>query len=159
MAYEEEYPLDASSIDACVALTKHLDIQPGPGGSRLLEIPAEYAAQYRELWHETGFAISRSRLWVAALWPSAQIVGHKDAPLGGFEAARVTRYHLPIQTNNECWSLSGKAWRQLKKGWLYTLNPAEWHGSVNWGTEVRVHLVIDVREAALPSAPAAPGGR
>lgn len=79
--------------------------------------------------------------WVTAvsLLPSQQIVAHRDQPL----PAGLTRYHLPLLTNSGCWSYADRHWRHLILGTVYELDPAEEHGAVNWGSEVRVHLLID----------------
>lgn len=69
--------------------------------------------------------------------PGAQIAGHCDA---GPRA----RYHIPLQTNESCWSFSDGVWQQLKVGRLYMMNPTEFHGAVNWGDTVRLHLMVDV---------------
>lgn len=85
--------------------------------------------------------------WVTfvSLLPSQQIVAHRDQPLPpGF-----VRYHLPIQTNPGCWSFSGGSWQQLQRGTIYTMTPEVEHGAVNWGSEVRVHLLVDAEEGAV----------
>ena len=75
---------------------------------------------------------------LVGLLPSQQIVAHTDPPIAG------VRYHLPLQTNPGCWSFSAGVWQQLEVGKVYQVDPSEVHGAVNWGTEVRLHLMIDV---------------
>lgn len=74
------------------------------------------------------------------LRPSQQIVGHFDQALTPIPCVR---YHIPLLTNPACWSFAGKSWSQLIVGRVYRLDISEWHGAVNWGAEVRVHLMID----------------
>lgn len=78
---------------------------------------------------------------LVGLLPSQQIVAHADASI----APRV-RYHIPVQTNDGCWSFSTGVWQQLAVGKVYRLDPTERHGAVNWGTELRLHLMVDVEE-------------
>lgn len=72
------------------------------------------------------------------LLPSQQIVLHADAPIPG------VRHHVPLQINEGCWCFSGGVWRQLELGRVYTMDPSQPHGAVNWGTTLRLHLMIDV---------------
>lgn len=78
------------------------------------------------------------RTSIVGLLPSQQIVAHRDPPIDGL------RYHLVLQTNPGCWSFSGGRWQQLKVGKIYEMDPTEEHGAVNWGSETRLHLMIDV---------------
>lgn len=78
---------------------------------------------------------------LVGLLPSQQIVAHQDQPIVGL------RYHLVLQTNPGCWSFSGGVWQQLELGHFYRMDPAEEHGAVNWGSELRLHLMIDVEAA------------
>lgn len=73
-----------------------------------------------------------------ALYPSSQIVAHCDPPIQGM------RYHIPLVVNDGCWSFSGGTWQHLEVGKVYQMDPTEIHGAVNWGTEVRLHLMVDV---------------
>lgn len=79
----------------------------------------------------------RPRCEVVGLWPSQQIVSHQDAPITG------KRYHLPLQTNPGCWSFHDGDWQQLHEGRIYQMDPTKSHGAVNWGSEIRLHLIID----------------
>lgn len=72
------------------------------------------------------------------LRPSQQIVGHRDAPI------TAVRYHLPIATNDHCWVHHNGTWQQLQLGSAYTMDPTLWHGAVNWGETLRVHVMIDL---------------
>ena len=79
---------------------------------------------------------------LVGLLPSQQIAAHADQPI-----APAVRYHVPLQTNDLCWSFHAGQWIQLKVGKVYRMDPAEVHGAVNWGSEVRLHLMIDCEEA------------
>ena len=80
------------------------------------------------------------KVQLVGLLPSQQIAAHADQPIQG------VRYHVPLQTNEGCWSFHGGQWIQLKVGKVYRMDPAEMHGAVNWGSEVRLHLMIDCEE-------------
>jgi hypothetical protein len=100
-----------------------VDLAPGPGGSRISE----------------PFALG-SRPWRAvALYPSAQIVGHVDVGCG-------TRLHVPIEMNEGCWVFHDGDWQSLTIGQPYLMDPTRVHGSVNWGSTVRVHLMTETKE-------------
>ena len=75
---------------------------------------------------------------VMALWPSSQLVGHTDPPITG------TRYHIPLEMNDGCWVFHGGSWQQLQVGHVYQMDPTVTHGAVNWGADLRTHLVVDV---------------
>lgn len=76
---------------------------------------------------------------VVSLLPSQQIVAHRDPAL----PPGVIRYHVPLQTNEHCWSMHEGEWQQLEVGGIYTMTPEGWHGAVNWGSVVRLHLLVD----------------
>lgn len=90
---------------------------------------------------------------IVALGPSQQIVAHRDQPL----PKGVFRYHIPLQSNPFCWSLSDGEWQKLQTGKIYRMAPDVLHGAVNWGSETRLHLMIDclglVGEAQEPPLP------
>jgi capsular polysaccharide biosynthesis protein len=75
---------------------------------------------------------------LVALYPSKQIAQHCDAPIVG------VRYHLPLQLNPACWVFHDGTWQQLEEGQLYQMDPTRPHGSVNWGSTLRVHLMVDL---------------
>lgn len=97
------------------------DIAPGPGGSRITPIGTA--------WGGTAS--------VVALYPSSQIVAHADPPIA------TTRHHVPLVLNDGCWVFHDGAWQQLEIGHIYAMNPAQTHGAVNWGSERRLHLILD----------------
>lgn len=107
-----------------------LNIAPGPGGSRILSVTADEIENLRQL--------GAAQLAIAALWPSSQIVAHRDAPIVG------RRHHIPLQTNEGCWVFHDGVWQHLAVGHCYQMDPTGWHGAVNWGHEIRYHLIVDV---------------
>ena len=76
---------------------------------------------------------------LVGLRPSQQIVGHRDEPI---EPA--VRYHIPLVTNKYCYVFHGGRWQHLKTGWVYAMDPTIFHGAVNWGETLRLHLMVDV---------------
>jgi hypothetical protein len=77
---------------------------------------------------------------LVGLWPSQQIVSHQDEAIAG------VRHHLPLQTNPGCWSFHAGTWQQLEVGRIYQMDPTKPHGAVNWGSEIRLHLIIDTTD-------------
>ena len=77
---------------------------------------------------------------IIGIRPGGQIAGHRD---GSPATVTFTRYHIPLQTNGHCWSFSDGVWQQLDVGVIYTMDPTEFHGAVNWGDTMRLHLLID----------------
>lgn len=119
-----------------------VDLQPGPGGSGMSEIVSTMQHMVPTIGTVLSLRGVLQQARLVGLWPSQQIAKHCDAPL----APGVVRYHLPLQTNDGCWSYAGGVWAQLGAGEIYRLDPTEEHGAVNWGSEIRVHLMIDVKE-------------
>lgn len=134
MAYlDRGHALSATDVEDVLDTITRAGITPGPGGSRIVPLESpQIAAWVRET--------DRSLRTLAAvgLWPSSQLVAHRDAPITG------RRFHLPIQTNPDCWSFHDGVWSQLQVGKAYEMDPTGWHGAVNWGTEIRWHLMIDL---------------
>lgn len=118
------------TIDWLLDIVRSRNIQPGPGGSTIVEFPE--VEPVREF-----LGVCWAACKLVGLWPSQQIVAHADQPIPG------TRYHLPLQSNSGCWSFHGGDWQQLDVGRIYTMDPAIVHGAVNWGSETRFHLLID----------------
>ena len=77
---------------------------------------------------------------IVGLWPSQQIVAHTD-----FFHANQRRYHVPLQTNANCWTFHDGTWQQPKTYTTYRMDPNKPHGAVNWGESIRWHLMVDVR--------------
>lgn len=112
---------------------------PGPGGNRITALGSVQGQMFLAL-----AAVFPAGVWhrpaVVALYPSQQIVGHRDEPIEG------VRFHMPLRVNDGCWVFHDGTWRQLVAGRVYRMDPTEWHGAVNWGDAVRWHLMVDVVE-------------
>lgn len=111
-------------------------LPPGTAGSW---ISADCTPLVQPLLHSR-FPRGWMQARVVFLFPSQQIVAHVDAPIRG------RRYHLPLQVNDGCWVFHRGRWQQLLLGEVYRMDPTERHGAVNWGTEVRQHLIVDVED-------------
>lgn len=132
-----EHPTSHICVPELLGLVSQLDISPGPGGSRCTDYGATWSV-FRPALSIPPFDREWTQAMVVALYPSAQLVGHRDPPIKG------TRFHIPLQTNDGCWVHHDGVWVQLQLGHLYEMNPAEFHGAVNWGHDVRLHLAVDV---------------
>lgn len=127
MYIEQGFPLSASLVEETLRIVKLVDISPGPGGSRITPVS--------QLLLQT--IPCMGSFAVVALYPSSQLVCHCDPPIAG------TRFHVPLQVNEGCWCFHDGVWQQLEIGKFYRMDPTKPHGAVNWGTEVRLHLIID----------------
>lgn len=137
MGYSEaRWRLSAEETARLLGLAAHIDHRPGPGGSRCTD-PVATKAVFEPVVGSR-FPGPWAHAMLVALYPSSQIVGHRDPPIRGI------RHHVPLATNPGCWVLHGAIWHQLLEGACYVMDPAEWHGAVNWGTTLRLHLVVDV---------------
>jgi len=132
---EQPYRIAADRCAHLLALSAHLDTAPGPGGSRCTAYEATKALYEPAL--QDLFPGSWRQAMIVALYPSSQLVGHRDPKIAG------RRYHVPLHVNEDCWVFHHSHWQQLAVGHCYQMDPADWHGAVNWGTTVRYHLVID----------------
>lgn len=135
MYHEQSFCFDPARVQRLLNLTRQLDITAGPGGSRF----SPWAPTRQLLGPELGMFPNLIQVAVVALYPSSQIVAHRDAPIVGI------RYHIPLQTNEGCWSFSNGVWQQLEVGSVYQMDPTEVHGAVNWGDTIRLHLLVDVQ--------------
>lgn len=126
MYVEIDLPVDPAPWQALIA---SVDLAPGPGGSRIT--PCGHV-RIPHVCRGTGALV--------ALYPSSQLVAHCDPPIAG------TRYHLPLVTNEGCWVFHRGVWQQLQVGRVYMMDPTAEHGAVNWGTERRVHLMVDTED-------------
>lgn len=78
----------------------------------------------------------------AVLKADSMIPLHKDSQ----DAAAVfSRRLLVVQTNPDAWALHDGTWQHLAEDGIYEMNPQMFHAAVNWGTEPRVHLIVDTR--------------
>lgn len=126
--------LSAEQLAMLNTLVGSLDMTPGPGGSKITPLGPALPT-----W-QTITGIPGRWLWagVVALVSSKQIRAHRDEPIPG------TRIHIPLVTNEHCWSFHDGQWLQPRVGHCYEMNPAELHGAVNWGHTTRLHLIIDL---------------
>jgi hypothetical protein len=129
----QPWHVDEDGVQAILALLKSVDTAPGPGGSRITPVPAALEAALRMAVNAGRFA----RAALVALHPSSQIVAHRDPPIPG------VRYHVPLRANPGCWSLHDGVWQQLEVGLAYQMDPTLEHGAVNWGSTLRLHLMLD----------------
>jgi hypothetical protein len=118
-----------------VTLSRQLDVRPGPGGSRATD-PEATRRLYEPVLGRFFPGVYR-QIMLMLLYPSSQIVGHVDPPIPG------TRYHVPVQTNDGCFVLHGGCWQRLRLGQGYSMDPTIFHGAVNWGHDLRMHLIVD----------------
>lgn len=137
MYVEDKRHFGTDTIDLWRAMTEPFAAPPAG-------CPGSYFAPYKlamDLYGQSVrvlFPEEITQVTIVGLLPSAQIVGHKDAPIVG------RRIHIPLQTNPGCWSFSGRTWQRLQLESGYWMDPTEVHGAVNWGETVRLHLVVDV---------------
>jgi hypothetical protein len=124
--------LSDDQISSLLKVANETDLRPGPGGSRIIPLGTEAQDLLLEILEG-----SWQRAMFVALYPSSQLVCHKDP------AIPWTRIHIPIQVNEGCWSFHDGIWVQPVLGHLYEMNPAEPHGAVNWGSTLRIHLIVD----------------
>lgn len=125
-----------SFVDDLLQARRPLDIEPGPGGTRMSD-SALTIRIYGPLLKAT-FPGQWTYAALVAIYPGAQIQSHVDAPVIG------TRYHIPLQLNDGCWVFHDGTWQQLTVGAVYTMDPTKPHGAVNWGPNLRLHLLLDV---------------
>lgn len=133
MAYVEQFALDADALEALRVICKEVDVAPGPGGSRITALGTIGR-------NAAGIVIGKSVVLAAvvALYPSSQLVAHRDPPIKG------TRHHVPLSVNPGCWVFHAGTWQQLREGIGYSMDQTEEHGAVNWGPTVRTHCILDV---------------
>ena len=124
-----------------LGLALSLNLQPGPGGAGM----TDSALTLETFWPVLmGFLPGRwANTRVVGLWPSQQIPLHADTPIAAI------RHHIPLQLNRRCMQFTENAngvliCQHLEEGQDYTLDPTLPHGAVNWGSELRLHLMIDV---------------
>ena len=139
MAYRElEGRLTPDQIAAIGHFVERHDGAPGPGGSRIT--PVVWHIEQCQAIVQEACGVTCARAQIVYLYPSAQIVAHVDPPIPG------RRYHIPLVVNDGCWVFSDGTWQQLEVGRVYQMDPTVVHGAVNWGTERRLHLMVDTED-------------
>lgn len=138
MYHDQGAILDVNIVAELLGIALALDLTPGPGGSRMSDYEPTLLAYHAYPPLRALFPNPWTLCTVIALEVGAQIPAHRDPPI----AAR--RYHVVLQSNPGCWSfVEDGGWQQLDVGGIYRMDPALGHGAVNWGTERRLHLIID----------------
>lgn len=95
-------------------------------------------AVYRPLL-QTFFPGEWAKCFLSIVWPNGgTIMAHADA-----DAADYERQHLVLKTNSDSWCMHDGGVEQLEVGGIYTMDATKVHAAMNWGTDVRIHLVID----------------
>jgi hypothetical protein len=134
--YHHLFDYPPMSADECATLSAKILrvglLQPGPGGTAIIGFSGEGIVEMIGAPPQTIVRIA-----LACIWPGSQIQAHADAPIPE------ERIHIPIQANSGCWSFSDGQWQQLRVGCPYLMDPAIEHGAVNWGSDLRIHLMID----------------
>ena len=130
-----ERQIDAEVVAKALALAHTLDLRPCGSGTCITPFP-QTQALFEPLLRPY-FPGRWTRAMVVGLWPSQQIVGHTDPPIQGY------RTHIPLDVNEGCWAFYDGLWLQPMVGHCYIMDPTKFHGAVNWGHTVRLHLAID----------------
>jgi len=91
------------------------------------------------------FKAPLARVRFAAMAPGFEIKPHTD-----YDPTYITRFHLPIVTNEKCMFFTEYNGVSTEKhmpadGKVYFLNSGIKHWAVNYGDTWRVHLLIDVK--------------
>ncbi len=80
-----------------------------------------------------------NKCFLSIVWPNGgTIMAHADMDVAGQE-----RQHLVMKTNPDSWCMHDGRVQQLDAGGIYTMDATKVHAAMNWGTDVRVHFVID----------------
>lgn len=78
------------------------------------------------------------KCFLSIVWPNGSIMPHQD-----LDAAGRHRQHLVIKTNPDSWCMHDGTVQQLDAGGVYIMDQTRVHAAMNWGADVRVHLVVD----------------
>ena len=135
----------SGNLESLLSLVPQLSPSPGGTGYTCTEPRFTHDVYYPFL--KDIFPGTWTRCFLAIVWPNGSIMPH----YGGGEviADKSQRYHLVLQTNQDCWSMSANDWQQLQAGGIYAFNPRMVHASINWGKEWRVHFAVDIDQSHL----------
>lgn len=91
------------------------------------------------------FKAPLARVRFAAMAPGFEIKPHTD-----YDPTYITRFHLPIVTNEKCRLFAEQNGNTIEKhmpadGRVYFLNTGVKHWAVNHGETWRIHILIDVK--------------
>ena len=81
---------------------------------------------------------------VAIIWKNGTIHPHEDAIDPG-----IRRVAVVMQTNEHAWCMSAGDWQQLEQCGIYDFDPRQVHAAVNWGDQLRMHLIADLEGECL----------
>ena len=132
------YQFSASEIAGLLAKVANLDLAAGPGGTRMSDDTSTRFYLQEALQIHPPFRPAWLYASVVAIYPGNQIQSHRDAPIAG------RRLHVPLQQNLGCWSFHDGEWAQLVLGQTYGIDPSLEHGALNWGSTLRLNLLVDV---------------
>ena len=71
---------------------------------------------------------------------------HKHRDMNGNLLFGVLRIHIPIKTNKKAFMIVGEKKLNLPLNTAWILDTSKIHGLENYGTEDRIHLVIDIKK-------------
>lgn len=131
-----EYDLPSAGVVEFLAVCARLDPITVSSTMTDFRLTRDVALPAITRWFPSRFCLKATFI---VLEPSAQIVVHVDPPILG------TRHHVPLQTNEDCWTYHDGTWEQLALGECYTMDPTLPHGAVNWGSRRRIHLILDLQ--------------
>jgi hypothetical protein len=77
---------------------------------------------------------------LAVLAPNGVCHLHSDDP-----QAR-NRLMFVLQTNPDAWCFHDGHWQQLQLGGVYQVDATRPHAAVNLGTDLRIHLAVDLKD-------------
>lgn len=83
---------------------------------------------------------------ITGMKPGSYFPFHKDNPAAenGLDGHTLTRYHIVLTTNPQCWVFHDGTWSQLEQNGIYLMDPSKEHASINLGETNRYHLVVDI---------------
>jgi hypothetical protein len=79
---------------------------------------------------------------LAALGPHKHIYPHVDE---GIVPTYYERYHYVITTGDDCLLIIQDEALEMEAGTLFWADVKSWHAAVNFGTQQRINIIMDVR--------------
>lgn len=101
--------------------------------------PIQTEAIYKPLLKDT-FPGQWQKCFLSIVWPNGSIMAHAD-----IERKDRIRRHLVIKTNPDCWCMHDGNCQQLEAGGIYEMDEKLTHAAMNWGNDIRMHFVIDIK--------------
>lgn len=131
-----EYWLDGSGAEMSITQSGGIPQFVGP----LVRAAILDIVKYREL--------PPKHIMINKLKPGVEVPVHTDTvAAGNYKTAHVSRWHLPIVTNEQCYWWDEELAREIHLEYGYWHGPIKhWmkHSVKNLGTTERVHLVVDL---------------